>query len=485
MGVRDLAEQLRILAEAKGDPARLALATVDLAYGSLDESQRSDLRTALESSAVPHWIDEALLGAMLGGTPEDCARQLARLRGLRVIEPFPARGNGAVNVHQASRIALRAKLRSEAADRFTDLSARLRESLARRPEPACRIEALYHLFAVDQEAAATEWERIDREIVHPVEKETMAAAFDELMAEGWLAPVGRTVALLARGFVSLNRGEYGRIEAMAREAIELARQTGRERLQAIAQCLLGDVLVKRGETREPAALFQSQLEILDRYRQREPDSLVLRREVAIAHSKIADVREADGLFADALTAMRSAASILTALLEEHPGDLDLQRELATAHVRVGSFLQALEDYPAALGTFQLALAAYEALTRRDPSNSDWQLDLAAAHSNLGVLFRDQGQLDDSSTHLRANLDILQRLSADDPPNGRTLHELAVALWHVSITTERLGRLDEAIDWMRQAERQVVRAMALTPAMTKWQDDHQNIQAWLQDHPGPG
>ena len=87
----DIAEQLRVLQAAQGDPAKLALATVDLAYPALADAERTALKESLEAAAIPHWCDEAILAALLGLTTQESAARLARLRRLSVVEPFPAR----------------------------------------------------------------------------------------------------------------------------------------------------------------------------------------------------------------------------------------------------------------------------------------------------------------------------------------------------------------------------------------------------------
>jgi tetratricopeptide (TPR) repeat protein len=521
-----LEQQLKVLADAAGDPALLALATVDLAHASLDESQRRQLKDTLEASAVPHWIDEPLLAAMIGVSAEESAHQLARLRALRVLEPFPARGYGAVNVHQASRKALRKRLRTEQPERFAALSARAREALLQRGESVCRIDALYHFFALDQEAAATEWERIDREIVHPAERETVAAAMDELLAEGWLTATGKTVALVARGNVQVERGDYRGMEASAREAVALAEGTGRKTLLGLAQCLLGDVLAAVGKTQEAAGFFRSYLDIFRRLRRREPRSTIARREVAVAHSKIADVQEAEGRFGDARRSMQSGLSILKTLVDENPDDADLRRQSATAQSRVADLLRAESKGRNAIKYYRLALDVYAGLTRRDPTNFDWQLDLASAHTSIGIVLqersdldgalaafrnsleinqriaelvpdnagmqralatshawvgstlRSRGELDDSMPHLSENVAILARLHAADPERAEVLRDLAVAQWNLSVSTAKLGRRDEAVQGLRRAEEQLLRAMSMAPAVGKWQQDLENIRGWI-------
>jgi hypothetical protein len=157
------AEQLRILEAAKGSPALLALATVDLAHDTLPEAERMRIKDALLAAAVPHWCDRDILAALLQATPEETDRLFGELSTLTVIEPFPARGKHAINVHETARLALREHLRAANAPLWQTLSARARVHVAQSEEPHARIEALYHLFATDQPAAAKECEALDLE----------------------------------------------------------------------------------------------------------------------------------------------------------------------------------------------------------------------------------------------------------------------------------------------------------------------------------
>src|ERR1035438_1802544 len=102
-----LLEQLRILQAAQADPAKLTLATVDLQYPDLPGPESAALKSALEAAAIPHWCDERILAALLQLSPEDSAARFTRLRSLKLIEPFPARGETAVNVHESGRLTLR------------------------------------------------------------------------------------------------------------------------------------------------------------------------------------------------------------------------------------------------------------------------------------------------------------------------------------------------------------------------------------------
>jgi hypothetical protein len=76
----DFAEQLRILQAAQGNPALLALATVDLAHQGLPVGERSRVKDALLAAAVPHWCDRDFLTALLRTTTEESDRLLGQLR---------------------------------------------------------------------------------------------------------------------------------------------------------------------------------------------------------------------------------------------------------------------------------------------------------------------------------------------------------------------------------------------------------------------
>jgi hypothetical protein len=103
----DFAQQVRILEAAKGQPALLALATVDLVHHALPEAEVARVKEALLAAAVPHWCDREFLARLLETTRAEAEALMSRLRQLYVIESFVARGEDAVNVHEAARLALR------------------------------------------------------------------------------------------------------------------------------------------------------------------------------------------------------------------------------------------------------------------------------------------------------------------------------------------------------------------------------------------
>ena len=174
------AEQLRVLQVAQGDPVKLALATVDLAFPELPETERTTLKETLETAAIPHWCDVGILAALLESPLQASGVRLAQLRKLTVVEPFPARGESALNVHETARLSLRRWLAEDQPAWFRTLSQRAASHFAADTTPAGRIEWIYHLLSAQPDLAAIQCERLNREwidIAHPERSSSLGAGF--------------------------------------------------------------------------------------------------------------------------------------------------------------------------------------------------------------------------------------------------------------------------------------------------------------------
>src|SRR5215470_17148638 len=306
----DFAEQLRILQAAQGTPALLALATVDLAHNALPAEERTRIKDALVAAAVPHWCDRDFLAALLETTPEEGEHLLSQLRALTVVEPFPTRGEHAVNVHEAARLALREHLRVTHAARWKALSTRARAHVGQGTEPHTRIEALYHLFAIDEPAAACE--ALDREFTdggRPEVRHALALALRELTAGGWLTASAQAEALLAPLRVRHWRGEAAQLEAEARYVANLARTASDPAGIGRTQLLLGDVLQTKGRLDEALAAFRESLTISQRLTALDPSNAAWQRDLADAHSWVGDILQVQGRLDEALAAFRETFAI--------------------------------------------------------------------------------------------------------------------------------------------------------------------------------
>ena len=95
---------------AQGDPAKLALATVDSSIGQLPGSERAALTESLEGRRHSALVQPDYPHGAAGDPGSRQRYPLARLSRLTVVEPFPARGEHATDVHEAARLALRKRM---------------------------------------------------------------------------------------------------------------------------------------------------------------------------------------------------------------------------------------------------------------------------------------------------------------------------------------------------------------------------------------
>ena len=386
----DFTEQLRILQAAQGNPALLALATVDLAHNALPPGERTRIKDALVAAAVPHWCDRDFLAALLDTTPEEGERLLGQLRALTVVEPFPARGEHAVNVHEAARLALREHLRVTDAARWKALSTRARAHVCQGTEPHTRIEALYHLFATNQPAAAAACEALDREFTdggRPEVRHALALALRELTAGGWLTESAQVEALLAPLRVRHWRGEAAQLEAEARDVADLARTASDPSGIGRTQLLLGDVLETKGRLDEALAAFREFLAISQRLVSTDPSNADWQRDLAVAHDRVGNILQAQGRLDEALAAFREAFAIFQHLAAIDPSNADWQRELAVAHNKLGQTYQGMGNEENAQSSYRSAVDAMERAVAMSPGNVGWKQDLDNLKSWLSSVRR--------------------------------------------------------------------------------------------------
>jgi hypothetical protein len=280
----DLDETLRILREAKGDPARISLASVDLLLAEHPESEREKLRVALQVAAVPHWFDEEILGVLLDGPLTAEVQSLAsQLRRLPVIEPFPARGTGAANVHETSRRALRSWMKGKAPDWLAALSERAKIYFDGEA-PHLRIEALYHGFTVQPEAAEQEcatlydkWNRMGRY----EELLGLGVVLDELLAAGLPGGAVRSSVLYQLANIRYNYQPQSVTADQAREALAEAQRSGVLWRIANANDLIANVLRDQGDLTGALEAYRASLAIRQRLAAQDPANAGWQRDLSV------------------------------------------------------------------------------------------------------------------------------------------------------------------------------------------------------------
>jgi hypothetical protein len=176
---------------------------------------------------------------------DDASTRLTRLRALKNVERFSARGETTLNIHEAARLALRRQLVEIAPDRFRVLSAHASQYFAHDLSPAGRIEWLFHLLSADPERGASELERLHRDwsgrACHE-DLDALAAALKELEDADLVRGRARAWTLLVIAWTRVNRGESAHLADLANEALELAQAANDSSAKADAKRLLDDVL---------------------------------------------------------------------------------------------------------------------------------------------------------------------------------------------------------------------------------------------------
>src|SRR5271165_1155350 len=287
----DLDETLRILREAKGDPARISLASVDLLLAEHPESEREKLRVALQVAAIPHWFDEKILEVLLDRPLAAEVQSLAsQLRRLPVVEPFPARGTGAANVHETSRLALRSWMKGESPDRLAALSERAKIYFDGEA-PHLRIEALYHGFTVQPEAAEQEcatlydeWNSMGRY----EELLGLGVVLDELLAAG--LPGGAVRSSVLNQLANIRYQPRSVTADQAREALAEAQRSGVLWRIANASDLLANVLRDQGDLTGALEAYRASLAIRQRFAAQEPANTQRQRDLSHSQDNVDSIQ---------------------------------------------------------------------------------------------------------------------------------------------------------------------------------------------------
>lgn len=519
-------DQLRLLRDAEGDPAKLALTTVDLAYPDLPEAERLALKGALEAAAIPHWCDAAILAALLEIPNPEAEGQLARLKGLKTLEQFPARD--AVNVHEATRLVLRKRMAADRQDRFRELSQRAAACFAHDDAPAARIEWIYHRLCAEPEAAANELRDLSRDWTggRLEDDYAMEAALTELADTNLVQGRARLWVLLCTAWSRAGRGEITQLADVAREILDIAQSTADARATADANALLGDVLRAQGNLVDAEGAYRKYLSISRRLAAQDPSDADAQRDLAVANSRVGITLEMRGKLADAQAAFEEDRSICERLVELDPsnagwqsdhavaysriGDIlrrqgqledaerayrkyqqtfrrlvaqdatnaNWRRELAVAHGRVGGLLQARGHLAEAEAELRETLRISLELAKEDPSDVSKQSDLAVAHSQLGDALAAQRKLAEAEAAFEESLSISRRLAKQAPDNAILQRDLAVAGWWFADQMTKVGRHDSALPLYEEASRILEVLVADSPEMAQWASDKKNVDSDL-------
>ena len=479
----DGAEQLQIIRDTRGDPALLALATVDLAFPGVPEGERIALRLALEAAAIPHWCDEAILAKLIDGSDPSDSSRWARLKTLPIIESFAARGTDAANVHEASRLSIRKRLAETEPARFTELSIRSVRVFDADMRPAGRIEWIYHLLVGDPERGAVELEVLDRTWSVNARHQDLAA-LSAVLAELDTSQMLRGKPLVRARLVMAQRraalAGAASLDDLANQLLQAAEATDDARLAGDACKFVGDVARARGDLTAAGQAYTQNRAISERLAALDPANTGWQQDLATAHNRVGLVAQARGDLTAADQAYTQHLVIIERLAALDPANTGWQRELAVAHCLVGDVARARGDLTAAGQAYTQSLAIAERLATQDPANTDWQRVLAAAHRRVGDVAQARGDAAAADQAYTLSLAIFERLAALDPANTGWQRELALALSRVGVVAQARGDLTAADQAYTKYLAIFERLTALDPANTGWQRDLAFAYNWVGD-----
>lgn len=416
-----MAHLLNVMRQAKGDPERLTLATVD----AILSTRSPGLRDALEAAAVLRSFNAASLGCLLTVDPSQVDSLTQELASLPIVEPYPARGGW--NVHQATRLAMRRALCTENPTLFQNLSARA-ATCSTGATFADRIEAVYHRLSSEPAQGADELDLLYRDCDESGQREAsdlLATALEELRAFP-LADEARGRVLLILGSIRLYRHPLATTEALSEEAFEILKSTGPQNAIADSQILRGLVFERNGHREDALKNYLSGQTLMRELAATASPDKRLQRDLASTGTHIGRIYRDMERFDDALQEFQGSQSLLLKLIASEPEHAHWKRELAIMHNDLGRVYESRGEFDRALEEFRADQQIYESLVAAEPENLDLRGELAVCHNNIGRVFQRQGSYLAALADYEQYRAIMKGLTAIEPANLLWQRELAVA-----------------------------------------------------------
>jgi hypothetical protein len=293
-----------------------------LTFPEIPDDERRSLRSALEAAAIPHWCDAAILAA-LADSDFPSGRQWTFLKKVSVVEPFPARGADAGNVHEASRLAIRKHMSETQKEKFIEFSAKAARVFEHDMRPIGRIEWAYHLLVADPERGAVELDNLDRAwwgTAHHEDLAALSVALTELDASQLLQGRALVRARLVVAQRQVDIASAASLGNRANQLLQAARAIDDAPLIGDAYWLIGDVAQARGDLAAAGQAYADCLATYQRLATLEPTNTDWQEELAAAYSGVGDVAQACGDLAAAEQAYTQELIIARGLASVGPSN---------------------------------------------------------------------------------------------------------------------------------------------------------------------
>lgn len=470
----DTAEQLRLLEAAQGNPVKLALANVDLTYPGLAAVEREQLKESLLTAAIPHWCDEIILATLMEVTATEAEVRLTRLRGMRVVETFPSRGPNAVNVHEATRLVLRAYLAAEKSEWFAALTRRAYAYFAPAAEPHIKIEAAFHHALIEPVSGADAIDALylDWFLKGLIpEKLALAVALDELHSFHATPPLPRAVAAHRLADIRHGRQPVAKSLSLANEALAVYRING----DSLRTCrVLGTVGGCLQEMGQPEAALKAYTETVAISRKRvaeTPNGIEQLRNLCISLQNVGDIANKMRRFDNGRLAYAETLQLRQKIALLEPDNKNWQRLVAMSLICLGDLDQAQGKLDDARRFFDEALELSRQLVALEPTNTLWQIGVSVCLNRLGNLHLEQGGPGAARHAFLEALEISRQLAKLDPADTTLQRSLAVAL-------DRVGDVDSAQDRIEDALRSFSEAIEISHHIAALDPFNSDLQVGL-------
>ena len=337
-------------------------------------------------------------------------------------------------------------MKGESPDRLAALSERARIYFD-GDAPHLRIEALYHGFTVQPEAAEQkcamlydEWSGMGRY----KELLGLGVVLDELRTAGVPDGVVRSSVLYYLAKIRYDYQPRNITASQAREAIAEAQHSGVLWRIANATALLGNVLRDQGDLPAALAAYGESSTILKRLASLNPGNLDFQRALSVLHNNVGDVFRDKGNLPAALAAYRDDLNIVQRLAAQDPGQARWQIDLSISHDRIGDVFHQQGDLPAALAAYRTALTIRERLAAQDLNNADWQRAVSVSHNKVGDVLRDNGDLPAALVAYRRSFAIAQSFADQHTDHSGWQRDMSVLHNRIGKILQKKGDLPEAL-----------------------------------------
>ncbi len=180
---------------------------------------------------------------------------------------------------------------------------------------------------------------------------------------------------------------------------------------------IGVVLQARGDLAGARSALEEELAMRRRLAEAFPNDARRLRELAISLAFMGQVYEKLGNRPGAIAAVREELVLSTRQAELDPANLSMRRNRAVAQSRLARLLTE-SDLPSARTLIDGAIAALRALVQLD-GRPAWRRDLAVAHQRRAALRLRAGDRNGARQAARDAQDVIQSVARDDPRNPQT------------------------------------------------------------------